>query len=377
MTFQWHIVSDKHKQLAAALSTVKPGGLDAYFARSTDDTVINAECLFTGFIVEHNLPVNASDHTGQLFRQMFPDSKIAAKYHCGRTKAQAIINTMAESSREEIAQSARTQPFSLATDGSNDGGGSQLYPVLITYFNETRGQVEQVLHSLPACKSDSTGENIFKLLEKELEKDGIPWSNCIAFGSDNASVMMGSKKGVMSYVLKKNASCKIIGCPCHMIHNTAQKAAKSMPLTVDEFLVDIFYYLDKSHKRLKNLKAKQVMCDAENKKILKHVSTRWLSLTQCIDRLLTQWEPLKLFFKDEVKSSVTKTVKSASSLTAPKAKPATSTSASVKAKAKTVNPTVTSARPSSAQVSSGASLPQQNQSLSMPTLPHNMKARQK
>ena len=41
-----HIVSDKHKQLAAALSTVKPGGLDAYFARSTDDTVINAECLF-------------------------------------------------------------------------------------------------------------------------------------------------------------------------------------------------------------------------------------------------------------------------------------------------------------------------------------------
>ena len=109
-----HIVTDKHKQLAAALSTVKPGGLDAYFARSTDNTVINAECLFTGFIVEHNLPVNASDHTGQLFRRMFPDSKIAAKYHCGRTKAQAIINTMAESSREEIAQSARTQPFSWA-----------------------------------------------------------------------------------------------------------------------------------------------------------------------------------------------------------------------------------------------------------------------
>ena len=34
--------------------------------------------------------------------------------------------------------------------------------------------------------------------------------------------------------------------------------------------------------------------------MLKHVSTRWLSIGKCLKRLLTNWEPLKSFFKQEV-----------------------------------------------------------------------------
>ncbi|KAK3755432.1 hypothetical protein RRG08_008007 [Elysia crispata] len=34
--------------------------------------------------------------------------------------------------------------------------------------------------------------------------------------------------------------------------------------------------------------------------MLKHVSTRWLSIGKCLERLLTNWEPLKSFFKQEV-----------------------------------------------------------------------------
>lgn len=44
----------------------------------------------------------------------------------------------------------------------------------------------------------------------------------------------------------------------------------------------------------------QMLCDTDVRKILKLCSTRWLSLGQCVNRLLQQWEPLTLFFAEEV-----------------------------------------------------------------------------
>ena len=36
--------------------------------------------LFSGFLVEQNLPLRAADHIAKLFRNVFPDSKIVSKY---------------------------------------------------------------------------------------------------------------------------------------------------------------------------------------------------------------------------------------------------------------------------------------------------------
>ena len=38
----------------------------------------------------------------------------------------------------------------------------------------------------------STGQNIFKLMDSELEKRDITW-DCMSFGEDNAMVMQGLK----------------------------------------------------------------------------------------------------------------------------------------------------------------------------------------
>ena len=42
--------------------------------------------------------------------------------------------------REDIVSKVKIQPFSLATDGSNDGNGEQLYPVLFSYFDNGLGR---------------------------------------------------------------------------------------------------------------------------------------------------------------------------------------------------------------------------------------------
>lgn len=61
--------------------------------KNSQEKVINAEVLFTGYILEHNLPFEASSHAGPLFRKMFPDSEVAKKYGCSSTKTSAIIHS--------------------------------------------------------------------------------------------------------------------------------------------------------------------------------------------------------------------------------------------------------------------------------------------
>ena len=132
-----------------------------------------------------------------------------------------------------------------------------------------------------------------------LIKKNIPWQNCIAFGCDNATVMTGKHKGVAKYVKEKQSDSFIMGCYCHLLHIAAQNAASKLPYSVDELLIDIYYYLNKSTKRQQALKSFQALCGIEMRKMIKHSVTRWLSLEKCISRLLEQWLPLQEFFKKE------------------------------------------------------------------------------
>jgi hypothetical protein len=56
-----------------------------------DRKVVSAESLFAYFIAEHNLPFAIADHFTQLVPKMFPDSQVAGKFACSRTKTTQII----------------------------------------------------------------------------------------------------------------------------------------------------------------------------------------------------------------------------------------------------------------------------------------------
>ncbi|XP_063743299.1 uncharacterized protein LOC134866984 [Eleginops maclovinus] len=307
-----HIRTAKHTSYKAAVEATRP--IAGFFTVDSDTSVINAEVLAVDFLVEHNIPIAVADHIGPLVKKMFPDSKIAGKYGSGRTKSSAIVGALAKEDASVITEAMRTAPYSLATDGSTDYGDCKLYPLVVKYFDRGLGRVLTVLLSLPECHEASTGQNIFKLIDNELEKRSISWDNCMSFGADNAMVMQGLKAGTAGYINKKNSAVYVLGCPCHLIHLAAEKAAAQLPVSIEELLVDIYFYLDKSSKRKQGLKKFQDLCGVEMRKIVKHVSTRWLSLDKCIARLLQQWPALLQYFESEQSghSSKDKTTQSSS-----------------------------------------------------------------
>ena len=75
----------------------------SFFSKKGDTSVISVEVHFTDFLVEHNIALNASDHAGQLFRSMFPDSKIAKEYASARTKTSNVMHTLADHDAKSLA----------------------------------------------------------------------------------------------------------------------------------------------------------------------------------------------------------------------------------------------------------------------------------
>lgn len=89
--------------------------------------------------------------------------------------------------------------------------------------------------------------------------------------------MTGHRKGVYAFIKGKQPNTYLSGCVLHLIHIAAKKAATSLP-SVDDLLIDVYYYFNKSDKRKSEFMDMLTLCDLEQKRMLKHVCTRWLSI---------------------------------------------------------------------------------------------------
>ena len=93
-------------------------------------------------------------------------------------------------------------------------------------------------------KSPLSSEALFNNIDSILRENKLNWENYVAVGLDNTAVNVGKKNSIMTRELAKNKNVFINSCPCHIIHNTAIKAAERFSevsgFDVEDFLVDLF-----------------------------------------------------------------------------------------------------------------------------------------
>ena len=120
--------------------------------------------------------------------------------------------------------------------------------------------------------------------------------------SDSASVMVGRRNCVLSRVCtcEQQPNVFSLGCICHLAALCAAAALKKLPLSIDGLLIDVFYHFKHSSKRCHDFA--EVLRDFEgiaSLQVVKHCSTRWLSLEQAVRSLLTLWPALSAYFDRE------------------------------------------------------------------------------
>jgi hypothetical protein len=155
---------------------------------------------------------------------------------------------------------------------------------------------------MPAIeKSDAA--TMFNVIDASLKEHSLSWDKCRSYASDNANSMVGSKNSVVSRIKEKQPLVCPVGCPCHLAALTAQKGAKALTYSVEDFFTDIYYHLDKSVKRKAELREFMEFTSVEINKVIKHASTRWLSLGKVTDRTIKAFTGIKSYFNsnyDEV-----------------------------------------------------------------------------
>lgn len=189
-----------------------------------------AEVKMAVVLAQHNIPLAIMDHLSPLFHDIFPDSRIAKGFSAARTKTTCIVNMALRPHFESVLVAhMKEYPFALAIDGSNDNGLQKMNPLTIRIFDYDSGLVStKFLDMCLTSGSDAgTANKIFQAMEDALTSRNIPWKNCIGLSVDNTSVNMGIHSSIKSRALQRNASVYIMGCPCHIIHNTGQKAAQA------------------------------------------------------------------------------------------------------------------------------------------------------
>ena len=213
--------------------------------------------------------------------------------------------SVAPSLKKDLIDNMKAHPFSVSVDGSNDTGLEKMNPVTIRIYDTNSGRI--ITQFLDMCTSaSSTAEAIYKVMDgkrSELLESTNPWSMCTSDGVDNTSVNIGIRNSLKTRILKRSNAIHFNGCPCHIIHTAAQKAGSAFALCcgfdAEEFVIDLYYWFDKSTKRKNELQSYCKFCDQEYRAIIKHVSTRWLSLELAIERSLKQYTSLRSYFLTE------------------------------------------------------------------------------
>ncbi|CAG9782304.1 unnamed protein product [Diatraea saccharalis] len=148
--------------------------------------------------------------------------------------------------------------------------------------------------------NDGTAIGIFTTIKDVFLKYDVPIQNAIGFTSDTTNVMLGKHNSVQALLKNEIPHLVVIGCTCHLIHLATSYAIRKLPKNLEDLCRNIPAYFHMSPKRTESLKQFQEFLNIEHHKLLTAANTRWLSLQACVDRILEQYDALKLFFTEAV-----------------------------------------------------------------------------
>ena len=300
-----HCANRKHCSRVSETTSQRQPTISEICAQSQSkqlaEDVSQAELCFARFIVEHNLPFAVADHFNKLVAPMFPDSKIAHEFACARTKVAALITcALAPAANEPVVEALRKQCFTILCDGGNDNFEKKYFGLMVKYWDSNLDKVVTRFLDAPVCNI-ATGESLFNALAGALEMRQIPWEKLIGYASDSASVMVGKRNSVLSRVLIKQPRVFSMGCVCHLAALCAAAGLKMLPISIDDLLIDVYYHFKHSSKRCEEFSVIVDEFDGLGPvRILKHCSTRWLSLERALKRLLSLWPALYTYFDREI-----------------------------------------------------------------------------
>lgn len=144
-----------------------------------------AEIRWVWNVAEFSKTLHSEDKSPELFRAMFPDSKIAEGFKCGRNKTAYLLKfALGPFVKGAISDDVGNNYFSVSFDES-DGNMA----VVIRYFKE--GSVVVELLDVVDLEGCFDADNCVKAVISAVDDAGLQYKNWIGDASDKCNTMRG------------------------------------------------------------------------------------------------------------------------------------------------------------------------------------------
>ncbi|CAK1590602.1 unnamed protein product [Parnassius mnemosyne] len=302
---QRHYESANHKKQAKPFLDNKQTLITSVVQKPVEKTCLEAEGALAMYVAEHS-SIQAIDHLTELCKNKFSDSKATSEIKMHRTKCTAVIQeVLAPHFKKNLRTDISNNSYSLIIDESTDVSVNKYLAVVVRYFDPMIGKVITRFWNLIQLFDEKTtdhvanAEKLFNTVIGSFQKYEIPTENIIGFGSDGCNTMMGCNNSVSSRFRQRCPGIIVIKCICHSLHLCASDACKELPLNCEKMARNIYNYFKSISKRQSELKEFQYFAEADVHKILRPAQTRWLSLNAVVQRILEQWDVLRLYFNSK------------------------------------------------------------------------------
>ena len=177
-----------------AVDAARSSSVRSFFVRTSpagvDRQAVAAEVTRIYHAVKHHVSYNAADCGAKLDSLTFPDSAIARKTACGRTKAESIVTSVlapksVESITRDLTSGDDLQPscFAVSTDASN-WKNRKMFPICVQYFTVESGVSKKLLDFVE--QNDEHSVPVAALITKSLSSHSLDIKNVSAYSADNA-----------------------------------------------------------------------------------------------------------------------------------------------------------------------------------------------
>ncbi|CAK1590342.1 unnamed protein product [Parnassius mnemosyne] len=210
-------------------------------------------------------------------------AKKVSAVQCSNNVISDRIHKISDHIQDELISRLKTsEMFAMQLDESTDVVGLSILLVFVRY--PFGGSIEEDLFLCTPLETNTTGEEIFKVIDSYMTKHHIDWNKCIDVCSDGAAAMVGKIKGTVTRIKEVAPKCSSSHCVFHRHALVAKKMQYELKTVLDQAVL--------IHQSL-----------------LLHTEVRWLSRGRVLLRLFELHDELKIFFtKQPVSAHVNKLV---------------------------------------------------------------------
>eukprot|EP00795_Rhopilema_esculentum_P002040 gene2040-17605_t len=148
----------------------------------------------------------------------------------------------------------------------------------------------------------ATGKDLFDAMKACVEAAGLKMNDCVGFGSDGASAIVGEHDSVWSRVRTESPNCTIMKCICHSLALCIKHTFEQMPSHLGFLLSEIPKWFSKSTLRREAYKKLFDITNENSERASlphpyqKFSQTRWLVRGKVIFNILVNLQELRAYF---------------------------------------------------------------------------------